>query len=47
MVSFEGRGRRLLSEAEGKNGVAPTALQSPLFSCFFVLAKDTPKRDLW
>ena len=47
MVSFEGRGRRLLSEAEGKNGVAPTALQLPPVPCFFVLAKDNPKRNLW
>lgn len=47
MVSFEGRGRRRLSEAEGKNGVAPIALQLPPVPYFFVLAKDTPKRDLW
>ena len=43
MVSFEGRGRRHRSEAEGKNGVAPTALQHPLLPCFFALAWDTPK----
>ena len=43
MVSLGGRGRRLLSEAEGKNGVTPTALQSPLLPCFFALAWDTSK----
>lgn len=46
MVSFEGRGRRLFSEVEGKNGVAPIALQPSLFPCFFALARDNPKRNL-